>query len=77
MLFRSYNETAEKRVVGISVETRPDWVSEQEIRLWRELGVTKVQLGVQAFDEEILKKIKGGIALTKWPRQPECVAMRV
>ncbi|HAN22760.1 TPA: tRNA uridine(34) 5-carboxymethylaminomethyl modification radical SAM/GNAT enzyme Elp3 [Candidatus Collierbacteria bacterium] len=60
---QKYNETAEKRVVGISVETRPDWVSEQEIRLWRELGVTKVQLGVQAFDEEILKKIKRGHSL--------------
>lgn len=57
------NETAKRRVVGISVETRPDWVSEAEIRLWRELGVTKVQLGVQAFDEEILKKIKRGHSL--------------
>jgi len=57
---QKYNETAEKRIVGISVETRPDWVSEQEIRLWRELGVTKVQLGVQALDEDILKKIKRG-----------------
>lgn len=60
---QKYNETAEKRIVGISVETRPDWVSEQEIRLWRELGVTKVQLGVQALDEEILKKIKRGHSL--------------
>ena len=57
---QKYNETAEKRIVGISVETRPDWVSEQEIRLWRELGVTKVQLGVQALDGGILKKIKRG-----------------
>lgn len=60
---QKYNETAEKRIVGISVETRPDWVSEQEIRLWRELGVTKVQLGVQSFDEGILKKIKRGHSL--------------
>lgn len=57
------NETAEKRVVGISIETRPDWVNEDEIKLWRELGVTKVQLGVQAFDEAILKKIKRGHGL--------------
>jgi elongator complex protein 3 len=57
---QKYNETADKRIVGISVETRPDWVTEEEVKLWRELGVTKVQLGVQAFDEEILKKIKRG-----------------
>jgi len=62
---QKYNETAEKRIVGISVETRPDWVDEREVKLWRELGVTKVQLGVQAFDEEILKKIKRGHSLEK------------
>lgn len=62
---QKYNETAEKRIVGISVETRPDWVSVAEVKLWRELGVTKVQLGVQAFDEEILAKIKRGHSLAE------------
>jgi elongator complex protein 3 len=57
------NETAKRRVVGISVETRPDWVTEDEIKLWRKVGVTKVQLGVQAFDEKILKKIERGHTL--------------
>ena len=57
------NETAQRRVVGISVETRPDWITEAEVKLWRELGVTKVQMGVQAFDEGILKKIKRGHGL--------------
>lgn len=58
-----YNETAKRRVVGISVETRPDWVTAEEIKLWRKMGVTKVQLGVQAFDEKILKKIERGHSL--------------
>ena len=58
-----FNETARRRIVGISVETRPDWVSEQEIRLWRSMGVTKVQLGVQAFDEAIMRKIERGHSL--------------
>lgn len=58
-----FNETAKRRIVGISVETRPDWVSEEEIILWRKMGVTKVQLGVQAFDEKILKKIERGHSL--------------
>ena len=60
---QKYNETEERRIVGISVETRPDWVTEEEIILWRKLGVTKVQLGVQAFDEEILRKIERGHSL--------------
>jgi len=62
---QKYNETGERRVVGISVETRPDWVSEEEIILWRKMGVTKVQLGVQAFDEQILKKINRGHSLNE------------
>lgn len=60
---QKYNETGERRIVGISVETRPDWVTEEEIILWRKLGVTKVQLGVQAFDEKILRKIERGHSL--------------
>ncbi len=54
------NETAKHRVVGISIETRPDWVTEKETKLLRRLGVTKVQLGVQALDDKILKTIKRG-----------------
>jgi len=54
------NETAKQRVVALSVETRPDWVTEAEVRLIRRLGVTKVQLGVQAIDDEIAKITKRG-----------------
>jgi elongator complex protein 3 len=57
------NESAQRRIVGMSVETRPDWIDEKEVKLFRELGVTKVQVGVQAFDEEILKRIKRGHSL--------------
>ena len=57
------NETAKHRAVGISIETRPDWVTKDEIKLLRRLGVTKLQLGVQALDEKILKKIKRGHSL--------------
>lgn len=60
---QAVNETAKQRIVGISIETRPDWITKSEVRLLRRLGVTKVQAGVQAFDEEILKKIKRGHSL--------------
>lgn len=59
------NETAKRRCVGISVETRPDWVDDEQIRLYRELGVTKIQMGVQAFDEKILKKVRRGHGLAE------------
>ena len=54
------NETAKQRVVALSIETRPDWVTEAEVQLLRKLGVTKVQLGVQAIDEEISRITKRG-----------------
>lgn len=59
------NELAPRRIVGISIETRPDWIDDKEVKLLRELGVTKIQVGVQAFDEDILKRIKRGHTLDR------------
>ena len=47
------NETAQHRIVGMSIETRPDAVSVQSLCELRLLGVTKVQMGVQSTDDEI------------------------
>jgi len=49
------NEKAKSRIVGIAVETRPDYITDKEIMFMRELGITKVELGVQAVDDKILK----------------------
>lgn len=54
------NESADRKVVGMSVETRPDWIDEGEVKLLRELGVTKIQMGAQAFDNEILDNVNRG-----------------
>ncbi len=54
------NETAKHRIVALTVETRPDYVDEQEIKYWRKLGATKVELGVQTLDDKILKLNKRG-----------------
>jgi elongator complex protein 3 len=48
------NETASHRNVGLVIETRPDWVTPEEVVHLRRLGVTKVQLGVQSLDDHIL-----------------------
>ena len=48
------NETASHRNVGLVIETRPDWVTPDEVVHLRRLGVTKVQLGVQSLDDRIL-----------------------
>ncbi len=53
-LAQSSNETATHRNVGLVIETRPDLVTPAELRHLRQLGVTKVQLGVQSLDDRIL-----------------------
>ncbi len=54
------NENAESRNVGLVVETRPDMITPQEIVQMRKLGATKVQMGAQSFDNEILLKNQRG-----------------
>lgn len=54
------NETAACRAVGLSFETRPDRIDEAEIRNLRELGGTKVQLGFQSLDDEVLRTNRRG-----------------
>lgn len=50
------NETAERRCIGLTVETKPDWFLEKEIDAALSYGTTKVELGVQNISEEILRK---------------------
>ncbi len=54
------NILAAHRNVGLVVETRPDWINADEIRHMRHLGVTKVQIGVQSLDDEVLDLNKRG-----------------
>jgi elongator complex protein 3 len=54
------NINAAHRNVGLVIETRPDWITPDEIRHLRKLGVTKVQIGVQSLDDEILTRNKRG-----------------
>lgn len=48
------NENAKHRVVGLVVETRPDTLSCESLCLLRRLGCTKVQIGVQSIDENVI-----------------------
>ena len=57
---QQHNISAAHRNVGLVIETRPDWVTPDEIRHLRRLGVTKVQIGVQRLDDGILALNKRG-----------------
>lgn len=54
------NESARHRCVGLTIETRPDYCKKEHINQMLRLGATRVELGVQAIDDEILKIVKRG-----------------
>jgi elongator complex protein 3 len=56
----SVNENAPHRNVGLVIETRPDEINPDEIKWLRHLGVTKVQMGAQSFNDHILDINKRG-----------------
>ena len=54
------NESAKNRVIGLTLETRPDFITLKEIKHMRELGCTRVELGVQSIYNNVLQKNKRG-----------------
>jgi elongator complex protein 3 (tRNA carboxymethyluridine synthase) len=54
------NEMAENRCVGLCIETRPDVCSEADIERMLDFGATRVELGVQALDDEIYRLVHRG-----------------
>ncbi len=54
------NENAKRRIIGLTLETRPDFIDEKEILNFRNLGCTRVELGVQSILDDVLKLNKRG-----------------
>ncbi|MFA5742452.1 MAG: tRNA uridine(34) 5-carboxymethylaminomethyl modification radical SAM/GNAT enzyme Elp3 [Candidatus Paceibacterota bacterium] len=54
------NEKAKHRISRLSVETRPDFINEKEIKRLRNYGVTKVELGVQSLYDDVLQLSRRG-----------------
>lgn len=51
------NETAEHRVVGLTVETRPDWCDGRVLPFLLEAGVTRVEMGVECLHDDVLEAV--------------------
>jgi elongator complex protein 3 len=58
------NECARVRCVSITFETRPDWCRREHISRMLELGVTKVEIGVQHLDDQVLEVNRRGCTST-------------
>jgi elongator complex protein 3 len=49
------NEKAQHRCIGLSIETRPDHIDEKELKRLRNLGCTRIEIGVQSLNDKVLK----------------------
>ena len=54
------NETAKNRIIWLTIETRPDLVSHENCKFWRELWVTRVEMWIQSTNDEVLQLNKRG-----------------
>ncbi|MBI4297367.1 MAG: tRNA uridine(34) 5-carboxymethylaminomethyl modification radical SAM/GNAT enzyme Elp3 [Chloroflexi bacterium] len=59
------NEIAQRRCVGLTIETRPDFCGEAEIKRMLSFGCTRVELGVQTLDDDIYRLIRRGHGLAE------------
>src|SRR3989344_2159951 len=54
------NESSKIKCVGLTIETRPDYALEEQLKFLLSLGVTRLEIGVQSLNNKILKNIERG-----------------
>ena len=53
-------ETSKRRIVGITIETRPDYCKEKDIDRMLNFGTTRVELGIQTVYNDIYNLVRRG-----------------
>lgn len=54
------NETATHRMIGLTIETRPEYVTDENCKLRRKLGITRLEVGIQSMFDDVLEANKRG-----------------
>ena len=54
------NQTASCRIIGLTVETRPEYVTHENCVFRRSLGVTRIEMGIQSMFDDVLAINKRG-----------------
>lgn len=57
------NEGARCRAVGLTIETKPDWCFEEHLDRMLAYGATRVEVGLQALDDDVLRATHRGHTL--------------
>jgi len=56
----AYKYIQNKKVDGIRISTRPDYIDKEKLKLLKKYGVKTIELGVQSTNDYILRKAKRG-----------------
>jgi len=51
-------EKSKRRVIGITIETRPDYCKEKDIDIMLKYGTTRVEIGIQTIYDDVYKLVK-------------------
>lgn len=54
------NETAASRMIGLTIETKPERFEPQDVKHSMHLGTTRVEFGVQSTFDDVLKRVNRG-----------------
>ena len=57
---QTLNEGSSVKIIGLTLETRPDTITPDELRRLRRYGCTRVQLGLQHTSDDVLRNINRG-----------------
>ncbi|HVL47387.1 MAG TPA: tRNA uridine(34) 5-carboxymethylaminomethyl modification radical SAM/GNAT enzyme Elp3 [Candidatus Thermoplasmatota archaeon] len=59
------NEDAHARMIGLTIETKPDWAQREHLDLALDYGTTRIELGLQTTDERALAATNRGHTLAE------------
>lgn len=48
------NQTAWSRIIWLTLETRPEYVTDENCLFWREIWVTRIEMGIQSMFDDVL-----------------------
>ena len=54
------NENSERRIIGLTIETRPDRCDIDTVKWMLDIGTTRIELGIQCLDEDVLTSVNRG-----------------
>jgi elongator complex protein 3 len=60
---QEFNENADSRCVGLTLETKPDWCRPEDVDLMLEYGITRLEIGVQSLNDSVLSRSNRGHAV--------------